>query len=116
MIRDIDNYFLQQQEPTKGCLIALRHLISTYDSEFTEAWKYRMPFFLYKGRMFCYLWTDKKTKLPYIGIVEGKNISHPRLVMANRARMKILPIDPGKDIPVKTIHEILKKAMTLYKS
>ena len=65
--------------------------------------------------MFCYLWVHKKYKQPYIGIVEGKNIDHPILIQEKRARMKILLIDPQKNIPVATIYSVLKAAMTLYK-
>ena len=73
-----------------------------------------MPFFCYKGKMFCYLWVQKNTGIPYIGIVEGKRINHPGLVMEGRSRMKIMLIDPDKDIPVRTINKILKQAISLY--
>jgi hypothetical protein len=53
--------------------------------------------------MFCYLWTHKKFKQPYIGFVEGKKIDHPLLIQEKRAMMKIMLMDPGKDIPIKTI-------------
>ncbi|MBC7888602.1 MAG: DUF1801 domain-containing protein [Ferruginibacter sp.] len=115
MLRPLDNYFLQQQEPVKSCLLALRELVLKYDDNITGAWKYGMPFFCYKGRMFCYLWVHKKYSLPYLGIVEGKHIDHPRLIAEKRAKMKILLLDPSKDIPVKTIFVILKDAIRLYK-
>lgn len=70
-----------------------------------------MPIFMYKRKMFCYLWTDKKTGEPYLGIVEGRNISHPLLIAGNRARMKILPIDPNADLPLATINEIFRLAV-----
>lgn len=115
MLKPFDNYFSQQQEPVKSCLLALRQLVLNYDTDITPAWKYGMPFFCYKGRMFCYLWVHKKYKQPYIGMVEGKNINHPLLIQEKRARMKILLIDPGEDIPVTTVYAILKEAMTFYK-
>ena len=115
MLRPIDTYFLQQEEPVKSCLAALRELLLKYDGNITEAWKYGMPFYCYKGRMFCYLWVHKKYKQPYIGIVEGKNIDHTQLMMEKRARMKILLVDPDQDIPIKIIFSILKDAMSLYK-
>ena len=74
-----------------------------------------MPFYCYKGKMFCYLWVHKKFKQPYIGIVEGARINHPDLLLEKRARMKILLIDPEKDIPVKRIKAILKEALSFYK-
>lgn len=115
MIREIDEYFLQKEEPVRSFLLALREYILQYDSNITEAWKYRMPFYCYKRKMFCYLWVHKKYKQPYLGIVEGKRISHPELIVEKRARMKILLFDPTKDVPVKTIHSILKTALNLYK-
>ena len=77
MLREIDNFYFPKNEPTKSCLHALREYIRSYNANITEAWKYRMPFFCHKGKMFCYIWLDKKTKQPYLGIVEGKNIDHP---------------------------------------
>jgi len=111
---EIDDYYLSKPEPLKGCLLSLRDVILRSNSEITEAWKYSMPFFCFRKRMFCYLWIQKKTAVPYIGIVEGRNISHPRLIQESRSRMKILLIDPTKDLPVKVIVTILKKAARLY--
>jgi hypothetical protein len=57
----------------------------------------------------------KKYKQPYLGIVEGKQVSHPDLIIEKRARMKILLLDPAKDLPVKKINSILKQILKLYK-
>jgi hypothetical protein len=115
MVREIDNYFLQKDEPVKSYLLALRDYILQYDSNITEAWKYRMPFYCYRGKMFCYLWIHKKYHQPYLGIVEGKNVDHPDLIIEKRARMKIMLFDPTKDVPLKAIHSVLGMAMKLYK-
>lgn len=114
MLRPIDNYFLQKDEPVKSCLQFLRQYILKADAEITEHWKYGMPMYYYKGKMFCYLWTHKKYGQPYIGIAEGRNIDHPDLLIEKRARMKILLIDPDKNIPQKKISAILKMAMKFY--
>ena len=114
MLRDLDQYYLSKEEPAKSCLQALRDYILNVNSSITEAWKYRMPFFCVNGKMFCYLWVDKKTGLPYIGFVEGRNIGHPLLEQGSRKRMRILRIDPTKDLPIETISEIMKQALLLY--
>ena len=114
MLKPADNFFLQQDEPVKGCLLALRNIILSHNSNITEAWKYGMPFYYYHNKMFCYLWVHKKYKQPYVGIVEGGKINHPLLIQEKRALMKIMLIDPQKDIPLKTIKGILKKAATFY--
>ena len=113
-MHEIDNFYLGKPEPLKGCLLSLRDLILRSNPEITEAWKYQMPFFYFRKRMFCYLWIHKKNLIPYIGIVEGRKISHPLLLQEKRSRMKIMLIDPTKDLPVKLILGILKQAAALY--
>lgn len=115
MLNPLDTYYATKEEPVKGCLQFLRTMILQQDPNITEAWKYGMPFFCYKGKMFCYLWLHKKYAQPYIGIVEGKKINHPDLLQEKRARMKILLVDANKDIPAKKIKGILKEALALYK-
>ena len=75
MLKPADNYFLQQEEPAKSCLLALREIICAYNINIKEAWKYGMPFYCYHDKMFCYLWTHKKYRQPYLGIVEGTRSS-----------------------------------------
>lgn len=115
MLSSIDTYFFQKEEPIKSCLLYLREHILNLDDEITEAWKYGMPFYCYKGKMCCYLWVHKKHQQPYIGIVEGAKINHPDLIQEKRARMKILLVDANKDIPVKKINTVLKSMLALYK-
>ena len=40
MLKPADNYFLQQEEPVKSCLLALRKLILSFDNNIIESWKY----------------------------------------------------------------------------
>ena len=115
MLRDTDHFYLLKEEPAKSCLIALREIILRQDPDITPAWKYGMPFFCFKGKMFCYLWVHKTLKQPYIGFVEGKYLDHPKLLIEKRARMKILLCDPARDLPVKTIETILKQSLDLYR-
>ena len=72
-----------------------------------------MPMFCFNDKMFCYLWTDKKTDLPYLGMVDGKLLDHPMLQQGDRARMKILPIDPEADLPLELLAEVLQMAITI---
>lgn len=115
MLRPIDNYFLQKEEPVKSCLQFMRDHILMQNPQITEAWKYGMPFYCYKRKMFCYLWVHKKYGQPYLGIVEGKRIHHPDLIQEKRARMKIFLLDPHKDIPLRKINSILKEVLALYR-
>ena len=111
---EIDNFYMVKPEPLRGCLLSLRDVILRSNPDITEAWKYRMPFFYLRKKMFCYLWVHKKNSLPYIGIVDGRMIIHPRLVQEKRSRMKIMLVDPTKDLPVRIILSILKEAASFY--
>lgn len=114
MLRPIDHYFFEKEEPVKSYLQFLREYILKHNKNITEDWKYGMPFYFYKGKRFCYLWVHKKYHQPYLGIVDGKKINHPDLIIEKRARMKILLLDADKPIPVKKINAILKEVLKLY--
>lgn len=115
MSKEPDHFYLNQPEPNRSCLLALRDIILAQDEQVIATTKYGMPCFCYRNKMFCYLWTDKKTHEPYILMVEGKHLNHPLLETGTRSRMKILRINPNEDIPIITIHEILKDALDLYR-
>jgi hypothetical protein len=116
MSAEPDNFYLQKEEPVRSCLLALREIILKQDPGISVAWKYGMPFFCYKGKMFCYLWVHKKNHHPYMGIVEGKRLDHPDLIMEKRSRMKIMLFNAEEDLPVETINTILNQAIDLYKN
>lgn len=115
MQEELQNYYLKKAEPNKSCLLALRSIILQQDENITETQKWGMPCFCYKKKMFCYLWTDKKTDGPYILMVEGKYLDHPLLEEGDRSRMKIFRVNPTEDIPLKTIENILQNALELYR-
>ncbi len=113
---DTDNFYLNKTEPNKSCLLAMRNLVLNSDAAVSETLKYGMPCFLYKDKVFCYLWTDKTSLEPYFLMVEGKYLNHPKLEIGDRARMKILRINPEKDLPMHTIISVLNNALDLYKN
>jgi uncharacterized protein YdhG (YjbR/CyaY superfamily) len=115
MVQELHGYYLKEEEPNKSVLLALRSIILHQDTNVTETMKWGMPCFCYKKKMFCYLWTDKKTREPYILMVEGQYLHHPKLEVGERSRMKIFRVNPNKDLPVKTISSILKTALDLYR-
>ncbi len=110
------SFYSQHKEEINACLLALRQVILKQDEAISPVWKYGMPFFCYKNKMFCYLWVHKKYKLPYIGLVEGLRFDEPFLIQEARARMKIMLINPNEDLPLKRIEDILQKGIGFYKS
>ena len=113
MLKPADQYFANLQEPVKGYMLFLRDYFLGKDPAITEAWKYGMPFYNYKGKRICYLWVQKKSGFPYIGIVDGKMINDQDLILEDRKKMKILLLDPEKDIPIQRINKLLDSLIRL---
>lgn len=113
-MKELDHYYLQQEEPVRGCLLALHDIILAHDPNLVAAWKWRMPVFYYKKKMFCYLRYHQTAQLPYLALAEGRQLDHPALLAENRTRFKIMLIDPTEDLPMETIKEILEQALKLY--
>lgn len=115
-MKNIDDFYLNQEEPIKGTFLALKEIILKQDKDITNVLKYGMPFFCYKGKMFCYLWIHKKYRKPYLSIVEGKYFDEPFMLQEARSRMKIMLLDAEEDLPLEQIESVLIKALNLYKS
>ncbi len=115
-MQEIQHFYLNQKEPNKSCLLALRHIILQQDTDVSETIKYGMPCFCYRKKAFCYLWTNKRTTFPYLLMVEGKHLDQVQLEAGQRLRMKTLPIDPQEDLPIDTIESILTAALNLYRN
>ena len=115
-MKEFDDFFLKNDEATNACLMALKDIILKFDPKISFSWKYGMPFFSFGGKMFCYLWSNKKHKnQPYLGLVEGKYFNEPYLLQEKRSRMKIMLFNQNEDLPIEKIHLILQKAIGLYK-
>ena len=113
---ELEGFYANQDEPNRSTLLALRTIILKQDEWVTETRKWGMPCFCYRKKMFCYLWTDKKTTEPYILLVEGKHLDHPALEQGDRTRMKILRINPEQDLPLEVIKGLLNEALDLYRN
>lgn len=113
---NLQDFYLSKQEPNKSCLLAMREIILNTDKDISETKKYGMPCFCYREKMFCYIWVDKHTDAPYFLMVEGKHLNYPELEVGKRSRMKVLRINPKKDLPISLINSILKQAIFLYKN
>lgn len=113
MLKPADQYFANLQEPVKGYMLFLRDYLLGKDTAITEAWKYGMPFYNYKGKRICYLWVQKKTGYPYIGIVDGNLLFDSDLLIEDRKKMKILLLDPDKDIPIHRINALIDSIIKL---
>lgn len=109
----LDLFYLKQPEPNRSCFLALRSVILNSHTEIMETLKYGMPCFLVGKKILFYLWKDKKTQEPYVLVADGHKLEHPKLEKGNRSRMKILKIDPNKDLPLRELNEVFALALQL---
>lgn len=110
MQEKLENFYFKREEPLRSCILAIRDMVLAYDDHISEGIKYGLPFFLYKGKNFAYIWFDKKTGDPYIGITKGSKIDHPILFAGDRNTIKIIPINPTEDIPLEALYEVFDLA------
>jgi hypothetical protein len=113
MLSELDQFYLKREEPIQSCLLGLRDIILSTDADITAEWKYKLPFFYYRGKMLCYLWIHKKYKRPYIGFVDGNLLNDKDLLVEKRAKMKILLINSQKDLPFEKIKRLLTTVIKL---
>lgn len=116
MNENLQDYYLNLEEPNKSCMLALRDIILEQDDNVRETRKWNSPCFCYKNRMFCFLMVDKKLQEPYVLMVEGHRLDFPELIQGDRKRMKTLPIDPNADLPIDLINSILQNAVEFYRN
>ena len=115
MVSELEQFYLNLPEFERNCFMALRSIIEKYnDGQLQEMWKYKLPFFYYNGKMFCYLWKDRKTQQPYIGIANAHLFDHSALTQGDRKRMKVLYINTEADLDIELIYEIFDKASATY--
>lgn len=102
----LEEFYEQQPEPNRGCLLAMRDFVLNLHPDITADWKWGSPFFAFRKKMFCYFWKDKKTGKPYVGFQKSKDIDHPKLEMGNRKLLKIYRINPNEDLPMEEMEEV----------
>jgi len=108
---EVDDFYLNQEEPNRSCFLSLRDLIRNMHPTITESKKYGMPCFSYRKKTVCYLWKDKHNQEPYILFVEGKLLSHPSLESGDRKRMKILRVNPNADFDAQLIVKLIAQCI-----
>ncbi|MDI1355255.1 MAG: DUF1801 domain-containing protein [bacterium] len=111
MLKAIDNYYFALPEPQQSCLLFLRHFLLEHSPNISEHYKFSTAFFYFKTEHLCYFSVSKSTGKTYIGFVQGYRFSHPKLLSEGRKQIKVLYLDPSKDVDVKTLKEVLKLAL-----
>lgn len=109
----LEAFYTGLSEPVQSAYLYIRsHILK--DEAVTESYKWKLPFFDYKGKYFCYLWQDKKSALPYVAFTQGKHLDHPALVQGDRTQIAVLHFDPRYDLPMLLLVEVLMLAKRYY--
>jgi hypothetical protein len=112
MLNPLENYFLKQPEPHQSCMLFLRKWLT--EQGLDEQYKYMTAMYYFKGKPFCYISVRTKDLQLYLGFWKGHEMKHPKLKKEGRKLISALYIDPEKDLPLKTLTEIVKTAKKLY--
>ncbi len=112
---ELEQFYENQPPELREVYLALRQIILKQDENITPEWKYKLPFFYYKGKMLCYLWFHKSLKMPYISIMDANLLRDERLLMEDRKRAGILLINPNEDLQIDLIEEILQNTLDLFR-
>ncbi|MFK8046721.1 MAG: DUF1801 domain-containing protein [Crocinitomicaceae bacterium] len=114
MLTELESFFRLKPEPQQSCLYFLRSTITSFHPEIRETYKWKLPFYTIRDKMFCYLWIDKLNDQPYVCFTKGAQMSHPSLELGERKKMKAFYVDPYQDIDMTILTEILTEAVLLY--
>ena len=112
MLNPLENHFLKQPEPHRSCMLFLRKWLLGQSLE--EEFKYMTAMYYYKEKAFCYLTVSGKENKLYIGFIKGHLMKHPKLEKEGRKQIKVIYLNPEKDLPIKTLSEIVRMAKKLY--
>ena len=108
-----ENYILNQKEPLQSILLFVRQIIFTTIPEMEEKYKYKIPFYYYKGKPVCYLNILKGTNYVDLGFWDGFKLpnKHHLLKANNRKMVKSLEFKNLETINVIALQETILEAV-----
>jgi hypothetical protein len=112
-----DEYIYRQPEKFRSILL---HLISVFEREIPELvllFKWGIPYFYYKKKMFCYLAPNQKKGFVDAGFARGFQLvgNQDYLVGEKRNTVKSLRYFNLEDIDNAILVDVIKEAAALYK-
>lgn len=116
-MRLTDEYIFRQPEKYQSILL---HLISVFEREIPELellFKWGMPYFYYKKRMFCYLISNHKKGFVDAGFARGFQLKRNQeyLVDEKRNTVKSLRYYSLESINNEILVDVIQEAFSLYK-
>jgi hypothetical protein len=111
-----DEYIYRQPEKYRSIIL---HLIIVFEHEIPELvllYKWGMPYFYYKKRMFCYLISNSKKGFVDAGFARGFQLKRNQasLIDEKRNTVKSLRYYSLETIDNSVLEDVIREAKTLY--
>lgn len=109
-------YILKQPEPYRSILLHLQMVVEQSIPDLELKYKWKIPFYYYQGKPFCYFNASHKKQYVDVGLVKGKLIKvHTEyLVGEKRKKMVSLRYRDITEIDVVVLQEVLICTKGLY--
>jgi hypothetical protein len=111
-----ENYIINQPEPYRNMLLYLQVMVERTIPEMELKYKYKVPFYYFNGKPFCYFNASHKRKFVDIGFCKGNQIEiHMEdLISEKRKKMTSLRYTSLEEIDSQILIEVLEAAKKLY--
>ena len=110
-------YILNQPEKYRDMLLHIIAVVQNTLPEATLEYKWRIPYFYYKKKPFCYLNASHKNQFVDVGFAKGFALKkHQQQLIADNGRntIKSLRYYTLKGIDSTVLIQVIKEAKTLY--
>ncbi len=105
----VEQYYLRLPELQRHTFLYLRDYILSLNKEVNTAFKYKLPFIMYKGKWVCYFNHNKSGT--YIGFTQADKMpSFPYLQAEGRSFIKVYYLDCESDLKIKEIDRLLQES------
>lgn len=115
-MKPAEEYILNQPESYRSILFNLQIIIEGQIPELELLFKWKIPFYYFKGKPFCFFNVSHKRKYVDLVIVKGfqLTIHQDKLISEKRSIMKSLRYYNDEEIENAVLIEIIKELVKLY--
>lgn len=115
-MKPAEEYILSQPELYRSIIYNLQIVIENEIPDLELLYKWKIPFYYYKGKPFCFINVSHKRKYVDLGIVKGFQIKNHKehLISENRSIMKSLRYSSLEEIDTRVLIEIIQEISELY--
>jgi len=115
-MKPAEEYILSQLEPYRSIIYNLQIVIENQIPDLELLYKWKIPFYYYRGKPFCFINVSHKRKYVDLGIVKGFQIKNHQehLISEKRSIMKSLRYYSPEEIDSTILVEIIQELSLLY--